>query len=105
MYLCTVINTFVMKRTFRKAWIGVLAFTTLVVGACCSSKTVDVNGQQMTKKELKARVDELKAIVEEREMSCVYGSPEIIAEYGAETRRLRSELNELQEKLDNFGKK
>ena len=93
-----------MKRSFRKAWIGVLAITALVVGACCSNKTIEVNGQKMTKKELQARVDELKAIVEEREMSCVYGSPEIIAEYGRETSRLRNELNELQEKLNNFGK-
>ena len=89
-------------KVFRKAWIGVLALTTLVVGACCSHKTIDVNGQKMTKKELQARIDELRSIVEEREMSCVYGSPEIIAEYGRETGRLRNELNELQEKLDNF---
>ena len=105
LFIFAVVNTpFNMKKSFRKVWIGVLALTTLVVGACCSNKTVEVNGQKMTKKELKARVDELRAIVEEREMSCVYGSPEIIAEYGRETRRLRSELDELQEKLDSFGK-
>ncbi len=93
-----------MKKVFRKTWIGVLALATLVVGACCSSKTVEINGQKMTKKELKAKVEKLKAIVEEREMSCVYGSPEIIAEYGRETGRLRQELNTLQQELDNFGK-
>ena len=92
-----------MKKTLRKVWIGVLASAALVVGACSSNKTVEINGQKMTKKELQARVDELKAIVEEREMSCVYGSPEIIAEYGRETNRLRDELNQLQKELDNFG--
>ena len=76
-----------MKRTFKKAWIGVLAIMALIVGACCSNRTVDINGQKMTKKELKARVNELKAIVEEREMSCVYGSPEIIEKFGQETSR------------------
>lgn len=94
-----------MKKSIKKAWIGVLALATLVVGACCSHKTVEINGETYTKKELKARVNQLKAIVEEREMSCVYGSPEIIAEYGRETARLRGELNELQKELDNFGKK
>lgn len=93
-----------MKRFFKKAWIGVLAIATLIVGACCSQKTVEVNGEKLTKQELKARIDQLKAIVEEREMSCVYGPPEIIAEYGNETRRLRGELDELQRKLDDFGK-
>ena len=94
-----------MKRRIKKAWIGVLAITALIVGACCSNRTVDINGQKMTKKELKARVNELKAIVEEREMSCVYGSPEIIEKFGKETSRLRNELNELQQELDNFGKR
>lgn len=94
-----------MKRIFKKTWIGVLAIATLIVGACCSQKTVEINGEKLTKKELQARVDQLRAIVEEREMSCVYGSPEIIAEYGRETGRLRGELNELQRELDNFGKK
>lgn len=93
-----------MKRVFRRTWVGVLAVTALVVGACCSNRTVEINGQKMTKKELKARVDELRAIVQDREMSCVYGSPEIIAEYGRETSRLRQELNDLQKELDNFGK-
>ena len=82
-----------------------MAITALFVGACCSNRTVEINGQKMTKKELKARVDELKAIVEEREMSCVYGSPEIIEQYGRETSRLRSELNQMQQELDNFCKR
>lgn len=94
-----------MKRAFKKVWIGVLALTALIVGACSSNQTVEINGQKMTKKELKARVNELRAVIEEREMSCVYGSPEIIAQYGQETGRLREELNKLENELDNFGKR
>ena len=87
-----------MKKSFKKAWIGVLALSTLIVGACCTHR------EGMSKRELKARIAELKSIVEEREMSCVYGSPEIIEEYGRETRRLRQELDSLQNELDNYCK-
>lgn len=91
-----------MKRIFKKTWIGVVALATLIVGACCSNK--NTGDQKMSKKELKERIAQLKAIVEDREMSCVYGSPEIIAEYGRETGRLRAELDSLQKELDNYGK-
>lgn len=93
---------YTMKRIFKKTWIGVVALATLIVGACCSNK--NTGDQKMSKKELKERIAQLKAIVEDREMSCVYGSPEIIAEYGRETRRLRAELDSLQKELDNYGK-
>ena len=102
MYLCHKLKL-AMKRIFKKTWIGVVALATLIVGACCSNKST--GEQKMSKKELKERIAELRAIVEEREMSCVYGSPEIIAEYGRETGRLRQELNELQKELDNFCKR
>lgn len=102
-YLCKR-NTNAMKRFFKKTWIGALALAALIAGACCSQRTVEINGQKMTKKELKERIAQLRAIVEDREMSCVYGSPEIIAEYGRETGRLRQELTDLEKELDNFGK-
>ena len=94
-----------MKKRVNKLWVAIIAAAALVVGACCSNKTVEINGEQLTKRELRARIDSLRAIVEDREMSCVYGSPEIIEEYGRETRKLREELNILQQELDNFGKK
>lgn len=94
-----------MNKLFKKTWIGILAVFTLIVGACCSQRTVEINGEKMTKKELKQKIDQLRSIVEDREMSCVYGSPEIIAEYGRETRRLRQELTDLENELKNFGKK
>ncbi len=92
-----------MKKVFKKTWIGVLTLATLIVGACCTHNTS--SEQKMSKKELKARIAELKAIVEEREMSCVYGSPEIIERYGYETGQLRHELDSLQHLLDNYGKR
>lgn len=92
-----------MKKIFKKTWIGVIALATLIVGACCTHKTT--NDDKMSKKELQERIAQLKSIVEEREMSCVYGSPEIIAKYGQETRRLRQELDSLQNVLDNYDKK
>ena len=93
-----------MKRAFNKVWIGTLTIVALIVGACCSNRGAD-DPNKMTKKQLKERIAELKAIVEDREMSCVYGSPEIIAKYGEETRRLRQELDSLQKELDNFGQR
>lgn len=94
-----------MKKSLRKVWVGILALSALVVGACCSTKTVEINGETMTKKELKERIEQLRACVEDRENSCVYGSPEIIQEYGQETLRMRYELQELEEEYKNFGKK
>ena len=101
-YIFADVILFVMKRFFKKTWIGVVALATLIVGACCTHKTT--NDNSMTKQQLKERIAELRAIVEEREMSCVYGSPEIIAKYGQETQRLRHELDSLQIVLDNYDK-
>ena len=92
-----------MKRVFNKVWIGMLALFALIIGACCSNQSTD-NPNKMTKKQLKERIAKLKAAVEDREMSCAYGSPEIIAEYGRETARMRRELDSLQNELDNYGK-
>ena len=92
-----------MKNIFKKAWIGGLALAIVIVAACCSSK--NTSNDRPTKRELKHRIAELRSIVEEREMSCVYGSPEIIQEYGRETNRIRHELDSLQNELDNYDKK
>ena len=50
------------------------------------------------------RLELLQNAIREREGSCVYGSPEIIEEYGRETRRMRQEAEELQKQLDELGK-
>jgi hypothetical protein len=46
--------------------------------------------------EMRDRLEVLRNTIREREGSCVYGSPEIIEEYGRETQRLRDEANELE---------
>lgn len=104
-----------MKRLGNRIWVGVIAAFAVIVGACCSHKESPANNEdpanqesnehQMTKRELKKRIEEIRARVEEREMSCVYGSPEIIEEYGWETDRLRHEADSLQNLLDNYDKK
>ena len=104
-----------MKRIKKKIWIGIMAAIAVIVGACCSHKNSPTNNEdpanpesnehKMTKKELKERIAQIRARVKEREMSCVYGSPEIIQEYGRETQRLRMEADSLQNVLDNDDKR
>ena len=105
-----------MKKLLNKAWIGILAVATVIVGACCSHKNApknedpnqvnnESNDHQMTKSELQARIDEIRTRVKERESSCVYGSPEVMENYGKETMRLRHEADSLQQVLDNWDKK
>ena len=55
-----------------------------------------------SKKELKNRIEEIRARIQQREMSCVYGSPEIIENYARETQRLRKEADSLQYMLDHY---
>ena len=48
---------------------------------------------------LQERIVDLQAALQRREGACVYGSPEIIEEYGKETQRLRSELEAVRQEL------
>lgn len=48
---------------------------------------------------LRERLEILRNTIMERESSCVYGSPEIIEQYGQETRRLKEEAAELEFQL------
>ena len=48
---------------------------------------------------LQERIAELQKAIKRREGACVYGSPEIIQEYGEETRRMKSELEGLRNEL------
>lgn len=109
-----------MKKFFKKSWIAILALATTVVAACSSSKTTNKteNTQNNTpannevkpsesdtlatqRANVQARIDELRKVIKEREMSCVYGSPEVMKRYGAETQRMRNEADSLQNLLDN----
>ena len=53
---------------------------------------------------LQERIAELQAAIERREGACVYGSPEIIQEYGQETERMRDELKTVKKELRELNK-
>lgn len=83
-----------MKKVVRTVWIGALSGLAFLA-ACCSSKG-------LTRKERKQLVktrDSLQEVLKMREMAAVYGSPEIIANYGAETCRLRCQLDSINARL------
>ena len=48
---------------------------------------------------LQERIADLQATLQRREGACVYGSPEIIEEYGKETQRMRDELQAVKKEL------
>ncbi len=65
------------------------------LAACCTTKGLS----KAEKKQLMRDRDSIQDILTRREGSVVYGSPEIIARYGAETYRLRSQLDSINYKL------
>ena len=54
--------------------------------------------------ELQERITELQTALQRREGACVYGSPEIIEEYGRETQRMRQELDAVKKQLKELDK-
>ena len=86
-----------MKKVVRTVWIGALSGLAFLA-ACCSQ-----NG--LTRKERKQLIkerDSIQEILTRREGAAVYGSPEIIARYGAETYRLQNQLDSINAKLGVF---
>lgn len=109
-------------KIVKKTWIGILALATAVVAACTSTKRTSESAEAVPpadndelgenenaaipkdsinarRAELQARLEKLRAIIKDREMSCVYGSPEVLQEYSAHTRELRHEADSLQNEL------
>ena len=84
-----------MKKFTRTIWIGVLSALAFL-GACNSHKGLTKAERAQLVKER----DSIQEIITRRESSCVYGSPEIIQQYGQETRRLRDQLNEINTRLE-----
>jgi len=83
-----------MKKIVRTVWIGALSGLAFLT-ACCTTKGLS---KQERKQLIKER-DSLQETLTRREGAAVYGSPEIIAEYGMETLRLRSRLDSINYKL------
>lgn len=105
-----------MKKIIRTVWIGLLSGMAMLSASCCTQNKVnkteqnteqnsEQNNEQdpVTKKQmveqLHQQLDSINAIIRQRESACVYGSPEIIQQYGAETRRLKQEAEEIINKI------
>lgn len=52
--------------------------------------------------ELQEQISNLQKAIMDREGSCVYGSPEIIEEYGRETQRMKNEVDALRKELKDL---
>ena len=83
-----------MKKIVRTVWIGALSGMAFL-SACCTPKGLT----RQERKELMKERDSIQDILQAREGACVYGSPEVIAEYGLETYRLRNQLDSINAKL------
>ena len=83
-----------MKKVVRTVWISALSGLAFLA-ACCSTKGLS----KAEKKQLERERDSIQDILTRREGAAVYGTPEIIANYAAETYRLRSKLDSLNYKL------
>lgn len=83
-----------MKKFGRTIWVGILAGLAFL-GACASHKGLTKSERAQLVKER----DSIQEILTKREGACVYGSPEIIKEFGEETQRLRNQLNEINARL------
>lgn len=83
-----------MKKVVRTVWISVLSGLAFLA-ACCSQKGLS----KAERKQLIKERDSIQEILTRREGAAVYGSPEIIARYGAETYRLRNQLDSINFKL------
>lgn len=83
-----------MKKIVRTVCIGALSGLAFLA-ACCSAKGLS----KAERKQLTKERDSIQEILTRREGAAVYGSPEIIARYGAETARLRYELDSLNQRL------
>ena len=83
-----------MKKIVRTVWISALSGLAFLT-ACCTSKGLS----KQERKQLVAERDSIQDILTRREGAAVYGTPEIIANYAAETYRLRSQLDSINYKL------
>ena len=54
------------------------------------------------RRELTSLLNQLLEAIRRREGACVYGSPEVIQQYGEETRRMKQQAAELQKQLDEL---
>lgn len=101
-----------MSRWFRKLWIGLLSGTAVlascdffatspkIYGPPPVEPTEDTLHMKIDRRELlRQRIESIRAIVEERQNSEIYGPPEMMKEYARETQRLQAEADSLEQEL------
>ena len=84
-----------MKKIVRTVYIGALSGLAFLA-ACCTTRGGLTKAER---KQLAKERDSIQEILQKREMAAVYGSPEVLANYAAETYRLRSQLDSINYKL------
>ncbi len=90
-----------MKKVVRNIWIGLLSGLAFIVG-CTTQNKVNKNEREEKRQkivQLTQQLDSINSILKRREGACVYGSPEVIEQFGAETRRLRQEAEDLKQQI------
>ena len=92
-----------MKKVVRTIWIGLLSSLAFIT-ACCTQNKINKNDDEKKQKvvQLQQQLDSINTIIQQREGACVYGSPEIIQQYGEETRRLRQEAENLKKQIKDL---
>lgn len=102
----------------RRLWIWILSGLALLVGGLLVLRyihreqpmcyygppvkepdSLEVSSKAQRRMQLQQRLDSLRNIIEERQNSEIYGPPEIMKEYGNETRRLMAEADSLEMEL------
>ena len=83
-----------MKKVVRTVWISVLSGLAFLT-ACCTSKGLS----KSERKQLIKERDSIQDILKAREGAAVYGTPDVIANYGVETCRLQNKLDSINAKL------
>lgn len=85
-----------MKRFLQNMWIAVLALAAITVGSCSTQK----NAAQ--RERLQHELDSVNQIIHSREGACIYGSPEVLQQYGNENRQLKAQADSLQKEIDKL---
>ena len=62
-------------------------------------KVDEFKEKEQRRSELTMRLEQLLNTIHERESSCIYGSPEVMEQYGRETQRLRQEAEQIQKEI------
>lgn len=92
-----------MKKVVRTIWIGLLSSLAFIT-ACCSQNKINKNDEEKKQRvvQLQQQLDSINTIILQREGACVYGPPEIIQQYGEETRRLKQEAENIKKQIKDL---